>query len=193
MRNQSVYVMETESDLVKIGVSVNPKVRTKSISTQSGFKITREFHTKKYSNALALEKELHTFFKDCRVYGEWFKVDFDMAVNKVKQLVNEKGESKADEGNNGILVLFYSMHYSYDIVMTSPHLCPKVAENLVSVTVAAMKNWLVAGAPTSFVPLSADTIVLLLEELSKRPPEGSLGYYGNIDAITQKDKAGEEV
>lgn len=192
MRNQSIYVMETESGLVKIGVSCNPEVRTKSIATQSGFKITKEFHTKKCSNALDLEKQLHAFFEEYRVFGEWFKVDFGTVVNKVKLLFDEKNENKTDENRNGGLLLFYTMHYSRDIVRTSPHLCPKVAENLVSVTVVAVKNWLAAGAPTNFVPLSVDTIALLLEEVSKNPPEKSIGYYGNIEEITPKrGKEGE--
>lgn len=186
MRNQSVYVMEAESGLIKIGVSCNPKVRTKNIATQSGFRITKEFHTKKCSNALALEKELHAFFKDFRVFGEWFKVDFDTAVNKVKSLFDEKNEGEAEENGNGLSLLFYTMHYSYEIVRTSPHLCPKVTENLVSVTVAAVKNWLVEGAPTNLVPLSVDTIALLLKEVSKKPPEMSIGYYGNIDELIKK-------
>ena len=111
MRNQSVYVIESESGLVKIGIAQNPRARSAAISTQSGFKLKRTFFTNKCSNAGDVEHAAHMFFKDKRVHGEWFEIEFEEAVQKVKRLFEAKAKPEKEDNNFGLCLLFYSMHY----------------------------------------------------------------------------------
>lgn len=181
MGNQSIYVIESESGLVKIGIAKNPRARAAAISTQSGFKLKRTFFTDKCSNAGSVEHAAHTFFRNNRAHGEWFKIKFEDAVQKVKELFDAKAEPE-EESTFGLALLFYAMHYSQDIVATSRHLCPKVSDELVSITVAAMKDWLQKGSPTCFLPIGKETLKELSEELEKYAPQNSLCYWGNLKA-----------
>ena len=72
------------------------------------------------------------------------------------------------------------MHYSQDIVATSRHLCPKASDELISITVAAMKDWVQKGAPTCLLPLDKTTLQELIETLEMRDPQESLGYWGTL-------------
>lgn len=180
MRNQSVYVIESESGLVKIGIAQNPRARSAAISTQSSFKLKRTFFTNKCSNAGDVEHAAHMFFKDKRVHGEWFEIEFEEAVQKVKRLFEAKAKPEKEDNNFGLCLLFYSMHYSQDIVATSRHLCPKASDELISITVAAMKDWVQKGAPTCLLPLDKTTLQELIETLEMRDPQESLGYWGTL-------------
>lgn len=88
-----VYVLESESGLVKIGVSCEFDRRKRTIETQSGFNMKNYFHTDWVSNYSQIEKASHDAFRCSRVLGEWFTVPFSEAVGTVKNICAEMGAS----------------------------------------------------------------------------------------------------
>jgi len=67
--------------------------------------ITRSYFTEKIDNVQNLETELHRYFKDKRLNGEFFDIDFDVAVSEVKK--------RADNRNwyvNGHALLCWYIH-----------------------------------------------------------------------------------
>lgn len=81
-----IYVILSENGNVKIGVSKNVEKRISAIKGASGYKIKDCFVTEKCSNAFEIEKMAHEYFKEKRLFGEWFKADFKEAVDVVKSL-----------------------------------------------------------------------------------------------------------
>ena len=66
-----VYLVK-DSKYYKIGLTTNPKQRLQDIrSTNITAEIVFLFETE---NMYLLEKELHGFFKEKRVVGEWFEL-----------------------------------------------------------------------------------------------------------------------
>jgi hypothetical protein len=88
-----VYVLESFNGLVKIGVSAEFERRKRTLETQSGFNMKTHFHTDWVSNYSQIEKASHEFFKTRHVLGEWFNISFDEAVEFVKRVHAEIGES----------------------------------------------------------------------------------------------------
>ena len=88
-----VYVLESFNGLVKIGVSAEFDRRKRTLETQSGFNMKTHFHTDWVSNYSQIEKTSHGFFKSRHVLGEWFNIPFDEAVEFVKRVHAEIGES----------------------------------------------------------------------------------------------------
>jgi len=68
--NYVYYVVATDSDVVKIGISRNPWSRVKDLQTgsASSFELLATLKTDVRS-----ERELHKFFQDSRISGEWFR------------------------------------------------------------------------------------------------------------------------
>lgn len=89
-----MYVVETESGKIKIGITTDPKTRMKSLKTITFEKIINQFLSIKCSDYMDIEKELHDYFNDKRLNGEWFDVPFEDAVNKFNTiyLKNEENE-----------------------------------------------------------------------------------------------------
>ena len=81
---QSIYVVETLPNKIKIGITSNVETRFRTIECQSGDKITNSFHTDKCNDAYKIEHSLHRTFKEYRSVGEWFDINFSDAVNCVK-------------------------------------------------------------------------------------------------------------
>ena len=78
---------------MKIGVSQEFERRKRTLETQSGFNMKTYFHTDWVSNYSQIEKSSHDFFKSRHVLGEWFNILFDEAVEFVKRVHAEIGES----------------------------------------------------------------------------------------------------
>lgn len=74
-----VYVIENEIGLIKIGTSINPGKRIKTIEGQTGLSITNKFLSPKCSNYYFIERVLHKRFDEARKHGEWFKANFNEA------------------------------------------------------------------------------------------------------------------
>jgi hypothetical protein len=87
-----VYIIKSD-DCVKIGISTDVAKRIRSIRTQSGRNIDRVFVSESCSNYYSVEAKLHRHFKDKRLHGEWFKVDFESVVHELKSLNLERSVS----------------------------------------------------------------------------------------------------
>ncbi len=82
-----VYVVQLEGhDLVKIGSSNNPARRLSQISTQSGLRIKRSYISEVHNNYKWNERRLHKRYKHRRRHGEYFALDFEEVVEKIKSL-----------------------------------------------------------------------------------------------------------
>lgn len=88
-----VYVLESSSGLVKIGVSQEFSRRKKIIESQSGHKITDDYFTDWLSNSYAVESKCHSLFSNSRVMGEWFDIPFKETVEVVKSISKKLGKS----------------------------------------------------------------------------------------------------
>jgi len=80
-----VYIAGAEGKL-KIGKSRNPKKRIRGIENAAGLNFDLTFISDKIENYSQIEKEMHIAFKDERIKGEWFSIDFNDAVKKLKEL-----------------------------------------------------------------------------------------------------------
>lgn len=98
-----VYVFQNEIGLVKIGCSKNVSKRKKTLETQSGKRAIGFYCTSGCSNQYKVEQVAHRTLKKCRVEGEWFKCDFETAVQAVNDAFLSTAEfdfiskEKADE------------------------------------------------------------------------------------------------
>lgn len=79
-----LYVFKLSDGSIKIGVSKNPEQRIKTLSKQSGKKITTKWYSEPLENAFKIEKDLHSFFSKHRLEGEYFQIDFNDVLSAVK-------------------------------------------------------------------------------------------------------------
>ena len=75
-----LYIIQKKNKLVKIGISKNPEKRISAIETHNGEVSVNKFVSEKLLNYMEIEKLMHNNFKDFRVRGEWFNVDFNIVV-----------------------------------------------------------------------------------------------------------------
>jgi DNA-binding XRE family transcriptional regulator len=80
-----VYVMRSELNLVKIGISSSPEKRRDSLKSASGLMV-EIVHAIKSDNAKAIEVKSHSELQKHRKTGEWFDVDVDIAVSTVDRI-----------------------------------------------------------------------------------------------------------
>lgn len=75
-----IYVI-TDGLHSKIGISVNPERRLKSLQTGSAkpLRLLRMYEVSTRRKALKIEKQLHRMFwqSRCRINGEWFLLEYD--------------------------------------------------------------------------------------------------------------------
>lgn len=105
-----VYVMQSASGLVKIGVSKNVSARLKSLQASSGLEIKLITTFGPLSKAIALERAAHVLLADKRELGEWFSVTADEAVKAVSSVEPElycdaSGNKKAVDSGSSISAL----------------------------------------------------------------------------------------
>lgn len=82
-----VYILySSESNLVKIGKTKQPQVKLTKLSLSNGseFEYTLSPETHLYS---ILEKCLHSYFNIYRTKGEWFRIDYAVAVDKLNSIL----------------------------------------------------------------------------------------------------------
>jgi hypothetical protein len=85
-----VYVFKDHmksNDLYKIGASHEPQERLDQANTWGDFESIYE--SEEVADCAKLEKEVHQSLRKYQVKGEWFKVTEDLAINTIKELVNE--------------------------------------------------------------------------------------------------------
>lgn len=80
--NKSIYVIEMSNRSIKIGIACDVERRFKQICSSSGMDILKEYHTPKILNAFEIEQKLHRHFKQKKLHGEYFHIDFDDAVQE---------------------------------------------------------------------------------------------------------------
>ena len=89
-----VYVMAC-GDRTKVGRSIKPEERRKTLEFGSGLRVTLEFCSDPILNASAVEAAAHVILADKRSIGEWFSVDAATAIGAVeKALSGYRGEKK---------------------------------------------------------------------------------------------------
>lgn len=67
-----LYLAESSTGLLKIGISVNPVKRVRQLTTASGTPVTLLGVWDVELNARIVESRMHSIFKDFRLEGEWF-------------------------------------------------------------------------------------------------------------------------
>lgn len=92
--NGSVYAVERPDGMVKIGVSKHPRRRMRTIETQGGFKAKAKFFADAVENGREIEKRVHEHFAPFRNVGEYFSVDFRVAVHVIDEITKEYGVTK---------------------------------------------------------------------------------------------------
>lgn len=80
-RNACVYVAEFGNHLVKIGRSIHPQKRVKSLASGSGRDVGRVWISSPTRLAWELEGRIHASLAESRGVGEWFMCSFEDAVS----------------------------------------------------------------------------------------------------------------
>ena len=80
------FILNDDSQAVKIGIAKNVKRRLASLQTSSpsGLKLLGTIKTKSVNDARKIEKSLHKRFDENRIRGEWFKADVEL-LDYIKQ------------------------------------------------------------------------------------------------------------
>ncbi len=85
-----VYIFKDhmKSDgLYKVGASHEPQERLDQANTWGDFESIYE--SEEVADCASLEKEVHQSLRKYQVKGEWFNISKDLAINTIKELVNE--------------------------------------------------------------------------------------------------------
>lgn len=81
------FILNYDSEAVKIGIAKNVKRRIASLQTSSPseLKLLGKIQAESVSKARELEQSLHKTFDEYRVRGEWFKADVELLdyINKL--------------------------------------------------------------------------------------------------------------
>lgn len=87
-----VYVFDMGNGTVKIGISCNVTARKNAISNSSGLTIRKWCYTKPMLKwkALEIEHKCHQIFNSQRQKGEFFKITYEEAHEKLQSFVKEK-------------------------------------------------------------------------------------------------------
>ena len=88
-----VYVIQTDDGRVKIGRSINPEKRIKSIEWKVKRKVTQSYVSPDFGNYGDIENALLKKFRDEDSEGEWVAHAFDDVVFSAESLVIEIGSN----------------------------------------------------------------------------------------------------
>lgn len=81
-----VYVLQNQDGSTKIGISIKPRLRIKSIENTMGARLKRIYLSQECLNYEAIEQDMHREFSARRTrHGEWFKAEFLVVVAMLKQ------------------------------------------------------------------------------------------------------------
>lgn len=83
----SVYVIEFADGHIKIGKSITPAARVKSVAAGNQARMLRSWVSARVPAPGAFERAAHEHFRDGRVGGEFFTTGFDEAVTWVGQSI----------------------------------------------------------------------------------------------------------
>jgi len=85
-----VYAIETDSNHVKIGCSINPLQRIRTIETQSGKASINYWVSYELENWYLIESMVHELLKAKRKIGEYFDVSFNDAITTINSVLPQK-------------------------------------------------------------------------------------------------------
>ena len=80
-----LYIVKSKHGLIKVGRSKCPKRRIKEIAKATGTPVVKQFLSPLCLNANKIEHYLHKHFAEYRQQGEWFQIDFQIAVDEAKK------------------------------------------------------------------------------------------------------------
>lgn len=86
---KSVYIMQSDSGQIKIGISKNVKKRKKSLENSGFMKITNYYKTRPCSNPFEIERAMHKHFEKFRLRGEWFSCEAGDAITVLDNVFSE--------------------------------------------------------------------------------------------------------
>ena len=110
----SVYVIQGDHGLVKIGISTNVQARLTTLQTSSPFPLRLVFSTV-CADALMAEQEAHAALAPYRISGEWFDVPAHMAIAAVQQAAGPVIDHDAD----GEAAIWFSVFWRLIVVTTA--------------------------------------------------------------------------
>lgn len=97
-KRRRLYLARAENGLVKIGVSIKPEYRMRSIATISPIEVSPIGYWK-LPDAQETETLLHRHYKDCRVKNEWFRFEQHDLLRLIEWL-SEVGERMDNRAKN---------------------------------------------------------------------------------------------
>jgi DNA-binding Xre family transcriptional regulator len=103
--NQFVYVMEDQNtQLLKIGISIDPEFRAKCVNADFGCNAV-VIGVLEVQNAVKTEQFIHGMLESCRVVGEWFEVpsrqkEYLLAYFSEKKTSNQKRSPKSAQASS---------------------------------------------------------------------------------------------
>ncbi|EPY7113839.1 GIY-YIG nuclease family protein [Klebsiella variicola] len=90
-----VYVMQSATGLVKIGVSKSVRQRRKHLENQSGVGVKVIATFGPFNAATRLERMVHDLFSATRESGEWFTIKAKDAVEAINKIASTFEDSKS--------------------------------------------------------------------------------------------------
>ncbi len=106
-----VYLIENQLGLHKIGISLNPLKRFKTISLNSGLSVVKYHLSPLCFNARSIEQQLHARFASFRTSGEWFSgVDFETLKNALDGYFNNFVATVETQHNNSPVAFNFNGH-----------------------------------------------------------------------------------
>lgn len=82
-----IYVLRFPNESVKVGIAVNVDRRIAQIQSANGMQVIERFETDLVEDAHIIEHKVHKKFSTKRKKGEYFEINFQDAVDAVKEEV----------------------------------------------------------------------------------------------------------
>jgi len=89
-----VYVFRDGHGMVKVGISKNPEKRAKDLNNAGSSGVMDVLFTEHVGDARSVEAAAHAALDKYHHYGEWYRVDADVAVGAVKEAIANPTESR---------------------------------------------------------------------------------------------------
>jgi Meiotically up-regulated gene 113 len=87
-----IYVIRGDHNLIKVGITTNPRARLSSLRTASAFPIDYSYLAAITGNSGAeIEHSVHQLLEQHRCHGEWFDVAPEMAVAAISGTAHKLG------------------------------------------------------------------------------------------------------
>ena len=133
-----VYVIKGEGERRKIGVSVSPLERLKTLQTGSPYKLGIEYSAPVYgASAFNVEGEAQDILDKLRLEGDWFAVSLNMAIATVYAAADRVGASMRPTGQQS------ERQDAAPAAESDPFLSERQSRALACVMMAAIVIWIV--------------------------------------------------